>query len=128
MERRNVTRELIVMSTAAYLERADKWCERLEKREMARGKPIAEARRAIARSIGAAPGTLFNLRNKRLKNVGAKIHDGLRQLLINELTLEIKRHEQEIQLLKELGGPAADLDLEEVEAQLAKIRAALKAA
>lgn len=125
MERKESTRELMIVSNCTYLDQSDKWCERLEKRQLARGKPIAEARRSIARAIGVAPGTLFNLRNKRLKNVGAQIHQGLRQLLIHELTEEMRRHENEIEHLKRLAGPAAELDLFEVEAQLAKIKEAL---
>lgn len=130
----HIIRELITMSSIAYLELADKWCESLERRELKRlrdsgesfdKKPIDVAREKIAGKIGVAPGSLFNLRNKRLKGAGIELWDGLRRLLIKELQSEMRRHEQEITILRELGGPASDLDLLEAEAQLAKIKEAL---
>lgn len=114
------------MNAHSYVDRARQWGRELEVREQRRlGLELAEARRRVAARAGAAPGTLENLRKGRLKDVGVALYERLRRLMLDELRAEVAAHENEIALLVELGGPVADSEIQEAQASLRQIRAAL---
>jgi uncharacterized protein YhaN len=121
-----VIRELMVMTAAAYVERARDWSTRLEDKEAERsGVNLSEARKVVAREIGASPGTLENLRNRRVKGIAAHIYDRLRARVIRELESEMRHLEHELQILKQTGVGPSDGETEAVVAGLAKVREAL---
>lgn len=119
-------REQLVMTSAAYLERARGWVRTLEDREAARNShPVSEARPSVARRTGISPGTLANIRNGRLKAIAVHVYDRLRAAVIRELETEVRHLEHELQLLRTAGVDPREGEMEEVVASLAKVREAL---
>ncbi len=111
---------------AAINEEARAWATKLERREIERsGCSVPAARKAVARKIGVAPGTLENIARRRTKGVRGWIVEALRVAFVQELQKEIERlsHEREMALR---GGNHTDADqAREVEAYLAEARRVL---
>jgi len=127
MERRTVIREMITMTSAAYVDRARGWAKRLEDAEAAKtSAPVKAARQAVARRIGVAPGTLENLRNGRIKSIAAHLFDTLRGAVEHELQNEIARLEHDLQIFRQTGVDAREDQVGAVERHLAAARKALR--
>lgn len=113
-------------SAAATVDDARRWAKFLEDREAARtGLPVQDARPAVARRVGAAPGTLQNLRKNRLKSIAAHVYGGLRAWVIRELEAEKAALEHELQILRQQGLDPREVQVEEATSSLAEVRAAL---
>ena len=126
MERRTVIREMITMTSAAYVDRARGWAKRLEDAEAPKSSaPVKAARQAVARRIGVAPGTLENLRNGRIKSIAAHLFDTLRGAVEHELQNEIARLEHDLQILRQIGADPSDGEVLSLLASRQKIREAL---
>lgn len=115
------------MSALAYIEQAREWTTRLEASEVEKGNAdnLREARVIVARDVGAAPGTLENLRNRRLKGIAAHLYDRLRARVLRELEAEMRALSHEIQILKIIGTDPRSSEMEAAEASLADVREAL---
>ncbi|GGE36200.1 hypothetical protein GCM10007276_12090 [Agaricicola taiwanensis] len=112
--------------TDMSLNEASHWTGELERRASQRtGQPIAQARAAIARRVGAMPGTLENLRKGRLNDIGRGLYERIRLALIDELSSEVRRLEHEIQTLRQIGVGCGSREMAEAIAHLEKARAAL---
>lgn len=127
MDRKNIIREVTVMTAAAYVDRARMWAKRLEDNEATRqAAPVREARQTVARRTGIAPGTLENLRNGRIKAIGVHVFDALKGAVERELQSEIARLEHELALLRQGGVDPREDQVGEVETHLAAARRALR--
>lgn len=118
------------MSLAEAIDRdrrqARDWGGLLEEREMRRsGVKRSEARAIIARRLGATPGTLENVRKRRLKSPAKWLMDRLRGAVIRELEAEAIALEHEIHLLRQSGVDPRDNEIGAVVASLAAVRQAL---
>lgn len=121
-----IIRELIIMSSTAYLDRARGWTKLLEDKEAERtGVRLTEARPAVSRRIGVPPGTLENLRNGRLKAIAVHWYDRLRAGVVKELEAEVRHLEHELQILRTTGVDPREDEVAAVVADLAKVRQAL---
>lgn len=122
----DIIRKLTTMSSAIYVERAQKWARVLEDREAHRhGLAVREARPRVARQTGVAAGTLENLRNGRLKAVAVHVYERLRNALDRELVAEMRALEHELQLIRQQGADPRQVEVDEVVAHLAAVRKAL---
>jgi len=98
----------------------------LEEREQKRsGLSLADARRIVARRANVAPGTLENLRKRRLKSSDVGWYTRLRLLLIEELKQEMREHDREIKMLVALGADPRSDEMAQAEAGLKAIEKAL---
>lgn len=110
----------------AYVDEARTLGIMLEDRQAKRdGTSVEEARLVVARKIGAAPGTLRNLRKRRLKDVGASLLYGLNALLIRELEGELAHVEHYIETRKRAGDRHDSRALAQAYADLARIKTSL---
>ena len=126
MDCRDIIRGLTSMSSATYVERAQKWARILEDREAERqGRWIKDVRPDVARKAGVSSGTLENLRNGRLKAVAVHVYERLRAALDRELVAEMRALEHELQLLRQQGADPRDIEVDAVVAHLAAVRKAL---
>lgn len=114
------------MSSVAFLERARDWAEALEDDAAKRnGVPLSDARPMVAREVGVSPGTLENLRKRRLKSLGAHIYDALQRATVRRLERELARIEHELQLLKQQGEDPRSGEVQAVLASREAVRQAL---
>lgn len=103
------------------------WVIRLEEAEQKRsGTPLPIARRAVARSLGAAPGTLENIRRGRTKGVRGWIVERLCRAVVNEIQFEIARLEHDLQVARQCGLGALESEVCEMEARRAELRAIIR--
>jgi ribosomal protein L29 len=110
----------------AYVDEAHRLGKMLEDRQARRdGSNVEEARKVVARKLGAAPGTLRNLRKRRLKDVGAGLLDGLRAYVVRELHEEARQLDHEAQLLLASGAHPDSGALAEIRQDLARIKSVL---
>jgi hypothetical protein len=87
----------------------EKLYERFEDREAnRRGLSLLDVRPIIARVIGVSPGTLTNLKRKRLKR-SEHLKDAITSAFIRSLEAEIAHISHEIELLRQ-GGARPDSD------------------
>lgn len=113
----------IVMTAAAYVERAASRGVRLRDIIVRRmGLSAKEAVPLAARKIRAGTGTYENICRGRLKDIGAHLHDALRQALIRELFLEIEAHTNELSALLADGADPCGGEVQQVAARLAQLR------
>ncbi len=96
--------------------------ERFEDREATRrGLSLLDVRPIIARVLGVSPGTLTNLKRKRLKR-SEYLKDAITSAFIRSLEAEVARITHEIELLRQ-GGSRADSDeIMEAERLLARAK------
>lgn len=121
-----ITRQRTIMTAVAYVDRARGWAKRLEDAEAARsGMPLVDARKAVARRLSMAPGTLENLRKGRLKAVAAHWYDTLRQGVIRELETELRYVQHEIAIARQTGLDPASGEAHALLASEARIKTAL---
>lgn len=112
------------MATAAFMDTARAWGRALEDREAVRSSvPIADARKRVARRTGISPGTLENLRNGRLKAIGAHVFERIREAVVADLNAEMARLEHELAMARTSGLDARDDDFAAAAAALEKARA-----
>ena len=110
----------------AFVDDARAWSMALEEREQKRsGLSLADARRIVARRANVAPGTLENLRKRRLKSSDVGWYTRLRLLLIEELKQEMREHDREIKMLVALGADPRSDEMAQAEAGLKAIEKAL---
>ena len=103
------------------------WVEKLEKTEAARtGVPVTVARRAVARRLGVSPGTVENIRRGRTKGVRAWIADRVANAVIREIEAEIRGLSHELQIARQCGGRTGEGEINEIQADIAALAAALK--
>jgi hypothetical protein len=99
------------------------WAKALEDREQKRsGVALPEARRAVARRIGVAPGSLENIRRHRTKGVRAWVYESIRAEFMRESEKEIKRLEHELAMARAAGLDTHQDQTGEVAAHLAELR------
>jgi len=99
------------------------WARRIEDRESARsGHSVATARKAVARKIGVAPGTLENLRKGRVKRITAFVYERLRAAVIRELEQEIKRAGHELEVARQCGLDPRSADMAALETAMAQVK------
>lgn len=116
----------VLMMSLAYVDEAHRLGKLLEDRQARRdGSNVEEARKVVARKLGAAPGTLRNLRKRRLKDVGAGLLDSLRAYVVRELHEEVRHLEHEIHLLLASGEHPDSDALAQANADLARVRSAI---
>jgi len=106
---------------------ARQWVTRLEHREArTAGTTLANARTAVARRLGVAPGTIENLRRGRTNGVRAWLAEKIAQAVIREILTEIRGLEHELLVARQCGARAGGGEIAEIEAGLAALVAALK--
>jgi hypothetical protein len=91
------------------------------------GVSKVHARKAVARDTRLAPGTLENIRKQRTKGVRGWIAETIRNALLRELEREIARLTHEHQCLLASGASHRDSEMEQVGADLARVRQSLDA-
>ncbi len=125
----STARGTIVPAEAATLNDLDiaaGWVRSLEDREALRtSRTVEEARPAVARRVGTSPGTLANLRKRRVKSISTFLFRRLRGALIAELENEARRLEHELALLRPAGLDRSDREMAAVVADLSTVRSAL---
>lgn len=98
----------------------------LVKREAERQQDTErQAIERVARTLRVTPGSFANVVRNRVKKVSADIRDRIVAACIADLAREIQRLEHERQLLMAMGASPRSDDMDEVEAALAKARAAI---
>jgi hypothetical protein len=103
------------------------WVEKLEKTEAARtGVPVVVARRAVARRLGVAPGTIENLRRGRTKGVRAWIAERVANAVIREIEAELRGLNHELQCARQCGARAGESQIHEIQADVDALTLALK--
>lgn len=90
--------------------------------------PVSRARRIVAHRLGAAPGTLENLRRMRLKNVSSWLMARIRAEFVAVLQAEVTRLEHEISIHLQAGVDHRGHDLAKAQAQVPSARKILEAA
>jgi ABC-type phosphate transport system auxiliary subunit len=114
------------MSSAVFDHSAHRLARELENRERDRsGISLKQARAIVARRLNLLPGTLENLRNNRVKDVRQRVADRLRAAYLRELEREHAALEHELHCLRATGSRLDSSEVSEIEADLAKVRAAL---
>lgn len=94
------------MSAGVYLDEARILAGSCIARERARyGGNVDEARERLARRIGWAPGTLYNLMRDRLKKLDTDLRHRLTEYAIEDLRNEITALSRELESASRLGRP-----------------------
>lgn len=85
----------------------------LERREHARGGgSMPAARQRLARKLGLAPGTIYNLARERLKRIDADVRARIARYAIEDLEREIADRTHELEMARQMGvAPDSDLVL-----------------
>jgi ribosomal protein S12 methylthiotransferase accessory factor YcaO len=100
--------------------------ERLERFEIERnGGTAREARRRVAKLVGVGPATLDNIRRGRIKEARFSLVSKLLAAVINETQRQIRALEHDLQVARQVGVPAGDDAIVEVETHIARARACL---
>jgi hypothetical protein len=92
------------------------------------GVSIIKARPRVARKLGAAPGTLENIRRFRLKNIPSWLMARIRCEFVAVLQAEIGRLEHEISIHLQTGTDPRSDDLAAAQAQVASAKKILTSA
>ena len=99
------------------------WALSIEDRERYRtGLSLPDARKAVARRIGVAPGTLENLRKGRVKRVALHVYQRLRAAVIRELQSEISRCTHELEMARQIGTDPRSADMAALETAMARAK------
>jgi len=94
------------VSAAVYLDHARAIAEPLIKRQQARtGRNFDDARDDVARALGWAPGTLYNLMRDRLKKLDGDLRASLTAYAIEDLQDEIAALGRQLESAERLGRP-----------------------
>lgn len=114
--------EMSAMDSAAR-----NWASALEDRERVRsGAALPIARRAVARRLGVAPGSLENLRRGRTKGVRAWLFERIRSAFIQEAQQELQRLSHELDVAIQSGMDPRDDQMGEVVAHIEALKGLLK--
>lgn len=114
------------MSAAAFVDRAQAYERLLVDKEAARsGQSSNAARQKVAMRVGAAPGTLENLRRGRLKEVAAHVYAKLHASVVAELEAELRHVEQQLAIARATGLDVAAGGVFSLEANEARLKEAL---
>lgn len=101
----------------------------LIKRETVRSDlTIQEAIKSVARKARLSPGTIFNLVNDRLKKMSFEVFEKINALALSEINSEIQRLEHERQILLQSGSVSFAVEIQEVDALLAKAKRLMRGA
>jgi hypothetical protein len=110
------------MSVIAIEEAARKWATELEAKEARRsGVSIRLARKTVAKRMNLAPGTLENLKNRRLKGVRVYVFERIRAAFMREAEAEIARLEHGLEVARQIGMDARAGEVREMEADIAAL-------
>jgi hypothetical protein len=90
--------------------------------------PVRKARGIVARRLGAAPGTLENLRRFRLKSIPHWLMARIRSEFVAVLQSEVRRLEHEISIHIQAGSDHRGNDLAKAQAQIVAAKKILNAA
>jgi hypothetical protein len=99
------------MTSMTFDDVARKWVAELEKAEASRtGLKRDKVRKSLAGKIGIAPGTIENIRRRRIKDFRrGGIGELIRSYMVHHLQLEIQRKTNDLQMVLECGkNPSAD--------------------
>lgn len=111
------------MSAGIYLEEARALASTCIARERMRyGGNVDEARERLARRIGWAPGTLYNLMRDRLKKLDTDLRHRLTEYAIEDLRNEIAALSRELESASRLGRTQDPSMVCKAEAVLAEAR------
>lgn len=111
------------MSIVAIEETARRWASELEVRESKRsGVPIRVARNAVARRMQVPPGTLENLKNRRLKGIRVLVFERIRAAFVREVELDIASLQHELEMARLCRIDADQGQISEMEAHLSALR------
>jgi hypothetical protein len=114
------------MTSVVYLSRARAWVVALEDRERARsGTKLPDARAAVSQRVGVPPGTLRNLRAKRVKSVAVHWYERLRAAVVRDLQAEMARLQHEQNLVHQAGLDPRGNEAAAILADIASVRLAL---
>lgn len=117
------------MNAVADVSTANRLARTLEDHEAQRlHVPVRAARAIVARRIGAAPGTLENLRRQRLKSIPSWLMARIRAEFVAVLQAEVRRLEHEISIHLQAGASNRDDDLAAAQAQVLSAKKILNAA
>jgi hypothetical protein len=101
----------------------------LIKRETVRSDlTVQEAIKSVARKARLSPGTIFNLVNDRLKKLSFEVFEKINALALSEINSEIQRLEHERQILLQSGSVSFAVEIQEVNALLAKAKELMRGA
>jgi hypothetical protein len=101
----------------------------LIKRETVRSDlTVQEAIKSVARKARLSPGTIFNLVNDRLKKLSFEVFEKINALALSEINSEIQRLEHERQILLQSGSVSFAVEIQEVDALLAKAKKLMRGA
>ena len=101
----------------------------LIKRETVRSDlTVQEAIKSVARKARLSPGTIFNLVNDRLKKLSFEVFEKINALALSEINSEIQRLEHERQILLQSGSVSFAVEIQEVDALLAKAKELMRGA
>lgn len=99
---------------------------RLEKKAAdRRGCSRQDARLALARDIGIAPGTIENLLRKRIKAISTNVYRRILAAADRELCREAARLQHEREVIAAQAGRLAQIDLGEIDTHMQAIHSAL---
>jgi hypothetical protein len=79
----------------------------------------------VGRAVGAAPGTIDNIRRGRLKRIEGWLRDALRARVVRELESEVTRLQHEIAVLKQSGVDPRSNQMSAARADLSAVLSAL---
>lgn len=114
------------MSAAAFVDRAQAYERLLVDKEAARsGQSSNAARQKVAQRVGAAPGTLENLRRGRLKEIAAHVYAKLHASVVAELEAELRHVETQLAIARATGLDVAAGGVFSLEANETRIKEAL---
>ncbi len=114
------------MSAAAFVDRAQAYERLLVDKEAARsGQSSNAARQKVAIRVGAAPGTLENLRRGRLKEIAAHVYAKLHASVVAELEAELRHVEHELAIARTAGLDVAAGGFLSLEANETRLKEAL---
>lgn len=117
------------MLSAADVEVASGMLARIEDHELRRtGATMRDARRAVARRVGAGPGTVTNIRIQRRQTIPSYLMERIRAVLIDILQSEMRALEHEIAIARQTGVDHRDDALEAAEAHMVEAKAILEGA
>lgn len=120
------TKRKDMSSLDAVIEQARTWAVILEdEASFKTGEPLPVVRPLIARDVGCAPGTLENLRKRRLKRLDHLLFDGLRRAFDRRLERQLRQIEHERHLLIQQGVDPRSDEVQAVETDAVAIRRAL---
>jgi hypothetical protein len=117
------------MNAVSDVETVCRFARAIEDAEARRlGVRISEARISLARHLRTSPGTLENIRRRRIKIVPNWLMARIKAEFVSVLQSEIARLEHEITIARQVGTHHSDGVLQEAQAQVFAAKEVLRAA